>query len=64
MRTIWRNLGEDYVGIYSLPKSEYWTLPPSKDVELYEKPTKRTIDLGYKRRNIKDFFKKFIKKIK
>ena len=48
---------------YSFPVSEYWTLPPSKEVELYEKPTKRTITIGYKKRS-KDFIKKFVKKKK
>ena len=54
---------EDYAPIYFPPKSEYWTPTPSKDVELYEKPTKRTIDIGFKRRK-KDFLNKFIKKDK
>ena len=53
---------EDYSTNYYPPKSEYWTPAPSKDVELYEKPTKRTIDIGFKNR--KDFLKKFIKKDK
>ena len=41
---------EDYPPTYFPPKSDYWTPAPSKDVELYEKPTKRTIDIGFKRR--------------
>ena len=54
---------EDYTPTYFPPKSKYWTPAPSKDVELYKKPTKRTIDIGFKRRK-KDFIKKFIKKDK
>ena len=57
------NEGEDYIPFYFPPKNEYWTLPPSKDVELYEKPTKRTINIGAKKRP-KDFYKKFVKKDK
>ena len=38
-------------------------MPPSKDVELYEKPTKRRISIGAKKRP-KDFIKKFVKKDK
>ena len=53
---------EDNSTNYYPPKSDYWTPTPSKDVELYEKPTKRTIDIGFKNR--KGFLKKFIKKDK
>ena len=45
-----------------LPKVDYWTLKPSKDVKLYQKPSKKTIPLGYKPRNLSDFYIKFIKK--
>ena len=54
---------EDYIPTYFPPKSDYWTMPLSKDVELYEKPTKRTITIGFKKRP-KDFIKKFVKKDK
>ena len=62
LKAIDKNEMEDYAPTYFPPKSEYWTPAPSKDVELYEKPTKRTINIGFKRR--KDFLKKFIKKDK
>ena len=35
--TIHRNEAEDDPGIYTLPKVDYWTLKPSKDVKLYKK---------------------------
>lgn len=54
---------EDYSTTYYLPESEYWTPAPSKEVELYEKPTKRAITIGFKRRK-KEFINKFIKKDK
>ena len=54
---------EDYTPTYFPPKSDYWTPASSKEVELYEKPTKRTISIGVKKRP-KDFIKKFIKKDK
>ena len=54
---------EDYAPIYFPPESNYWTMPSSKEVELYEKPTKRTISIGVKKRP-KDFIKKFVKKDK
>ena len=53
----------DFPPTYFPPDSEYWTMPLSKDVELYEKPTKRTINIGVKKRP-KDFLKKFVKKNK
>ena len=52
----------DDPGIYMLPKVDYWTLKPSKDVKLYKKTSKKTIPLGNKPRNLSVFFKKFIKK--
>ena len=54
---------EDYAPIYFPPESNYWTMPSSKEVELYEKPTKRTINKKKKKRP-KDFIKKFVKKDK
>ena len=54
---------EDYAPIYFPPESNYWTMPSSKEVELYEKPTKRTISIDVKKRP-KDFIKKFVKKDK
>ena len=63
LKAIDRNEMEDYVPTYFFPKSEYWSSAASKDVELYEKPTKRTISIGVKKRP-KDFIKKFVKKDK
>ena len=63
LKAIDKNEMEDYAPTYFPPKSGYWTPAPSKDVELYKKPTKRTIDIGFKRRK-KDFLNKFIKKDK
>ena len=63
LKAIDKNEMEDYAPTYFPPKSDYWTPAPSKDVELYKKPTKRTIDIGFKRRK-KDFLNKFIKKDK
>ena len=34
-------------------------MPTSKNVELYQKPTKITITIGFKKRSKKDFIKKF-----
>ena len=34
-------------------------MPSSKDVELYKKPTNKTITIGFKKRSKKDFIKKF-----
>ena len=64
LNNIYQNPAEDDPGIYNLPKVDYWTLKPSKDVKLYQKPSKKTIPLGNKPRNVKDFFEKFIKKDK
>ena len=49
---------KNYIPTYSLPKRDWWTLPPSKKVKLYKKPTKKTITIGVKKR-AKDFMKKF-----
>lgn len=54
---------EDYAPIYFPPESNYWTMPSSKEVELYKKPTKRTISIGFKKRP-KDFIKKIVRKNK
>ena len=64
LNNIHQNPVVDEAGIYTLPKVDYWTLKPSKDVKLYQKPSKKTIPLGNKPRNVKDFFEKFIKKDK
>lgn len=50
--------------IYTLPKNDYWTLKPSKDINLYKKPSKKTIFLGKEPQKSFDFFNKFIKKRK
>ena len=63
LKAIDKNEMEDYTPTYFPPKSDYWTPASSKEVELYEKPTKRTISIGVKKRP-KDFIKKFIKKDK
>ena len=63
LNEIYMNEMKDYASIYFSPKSDYWTLPPRKDVELYKKPTKRTISIGAKKRP-KEFLKKFVKKNK
>ena len=64
LNNIYQNPAVDDPGIYMLPKVDYWSLKPSKDVKLYQKPSKKTIPLGMKPKNLKDFFEKFIKKDK
>ena len=54
-----KNQGEDNPGIYFPPKNKYWTLPSSKDVKLYKKPSTKTISIGFKKRNKKDIINKF-----
>ena len=64
LREIHKNFEDDFPSFYQLPKVDYWTLKPSKDIKLYEKPSRKTIPLGNKSRNIKDFFNKFLIKDK
>ena len=52
------NEGDDNPGTYFPPKSNYWSMPPSKEVKLYKKPTKKTTTIGSKKRSNKDFIKK------
>ena len=61
LKAIDSNEGEDYIPFYFPPKSNYWTMPLSKDVKLYEKPTKRTISIGAKKKT-KRFYKEICKK--
>ena len=51
--------GDDNPDTYFPPENNYWSMPSSIDVELYKKPTKRTISIGFKKRTKKDFIKKF-----
>ena len=51
--------GDDNPDTYFPPENNYWSMPSSIDVELYKKPTKRTISIGLKKRTKKDFIKKF-----
>ena len=53
------NEGDDNPGTYFPPKSNYWSMPPSKEVKLYKKPTKKTITIGSKKSSNNDFIKKF-----
>lgn len=50
--------------IYTLPENDYWSLKPSKDINLYKKPSKKTIFLGKEPQKSFDLFDKFIKKRK
>ena len=52
------NEGEDNPRTYFPPKSNYWSMPSSKEVKLYKQPTKKTITIGSKKRSNKDFIKK------
>lgn len=45
-------------------KNDYWSLKPSKDINLYKKPSKKTIFLGKEPQKSFDLFDKFIKKRK
>ena len=51
--------GDDNPDTYFPPENNYWSMPSGIDVELYKKPTKRTISIGFKKRTKKDFIKKF-----
>ena len=51
--------GNDNPDTYFPPENNYWSMPSSKDVKLYKKPTKKTITIGFKKRSKKDFMKKF-----
>ena len=53
------NEGEDNPGIYFPPKSNYWTMAPSKEVKIYKKPSSKTVSIGVKKRNKQDFIKKY-----
>ena len=53
------NEGNENPGIYFPPEENYWSMPSSEDVKLYKKPTKKTINIGFKKRSKKDFIKKF-----
>ena len=51
--------GDDNPDTYFPPENNYWSIPSSKDVELYKKPTKKTITIGFKKRSKKGFIEKF-----
>ena len=50
--------GDDNPDTYFPPENNYWSMPSSIDVELYKKPTKRTISIGFKKRTKKDLILK------
>ena len=54
-----KNEGDDNPGIYFPPESNYWSMPPSKEVELYKPPSSKTVKIGVKKRNKQDFIKKY-----
>ena len=53
------NEGDDNPGIYFPPKSNYWTMAPSKEVKIYKKPSSKTVSIGVRKRNKQDFIKKY-----
>ena len=54
------NEGEDNPGIYFPPKATYWSMKPSKEVNLYKKPSSKTYTIGPKKKTgQKDYLKKF-----
>ena len=54
------NDGEENPGIYFPPKATYWSTKPSKEVNLYEKPSSKTKTIGPKNKTgKKDYIKKF-----
>ena len=53
------NEGEDNPGIYFPPKANYWTMKPSKEVNLYKKPSSKTYTIGSKKKTSNDFMKNF-----
>ena len=55
-----KNEGEDNPGIYFPPKATYWSMKPSKEVNLYKKPSSKTSTIGPKKKTgQKDYLKKF-----
>ena len=55
-----KNEGEDNPGIYFPPKATYWSMKPSKEVNLYKKPSSKTYTIGPKKKTGKnDYLKKF-----
>ena len=54
------NEGEDNPGIYFPPKATYWSMKPSKEVNLYKKPSSKTYTIGPKKKTSQnDYLKKF-----
>ena len=53
------NEGEDNPGIYFPPKANYWTMKPSKEVNLYKKPSSKTYTIGSKKKTSNDLMKNF-----
>ena len=51
------NEWEDNPGIYFPPKATYWKMKPSKELDFYEEPSKKTIKIGSKKSSNKDFIK-------
>ena len=55
--------GDDNPDTYFSPKDNYWSIPLSKDVNLYKQPTQKTITINDKKRSNKNFNKDFIKNL-
>ena len=54
------NEWKDNPGIYFPPRATYWTMKPSKEVNLYEKPSSKTKTIGPKiKKGQKDYLNKF-----
>ena len=55
-----KNEWDDNPGIYFPPKATYWSMKPSKEVNLYKKPSSKTYTIGPKKKTgQKDYLKKF-----
>ena len=54
---ITENQWDDNPGIYFPPKATYWKMKPSKELNFYEEPSKKTIKIGSKKSSNKDFIK-------
>ena len=52
------NEWEDNPGIYFPPKANYWSMKPSKEVNLYKEPSSKTYTIGSKKTS-NDLMKKF-----
>ena len=55
--------GDDNPDTYFSPKDNYWSIPLSKDVNLYKQPTQKTITINDRKRSNKNFNKDFIKNL-